>query len=65
MSKQNYITYRLDAILEGVEAFKNNVVGGDNPYNEHEEKHWLWIKGWIQAALNAKRTEGGIEKESK
>ncbi len=48
------------AVAEGRLAFKNKVKVGDNPYHEHSELHWLWIKGWTNEGLKKIREKLNI-----
>lgn len=40
------------AFLRGITDYKNGVVVGDNPYKEHDAKHWEWLQGWATAGAS-------------
>lgn len=36
--------------LEGREARRKGIVVGDNPYDETDDRHWEWMRGWVAEA---------------
>lgn len=47
------------AILDDLETARkrgavdaaNKVKVGDNPYSEHDDRHWSWMVGWAEIKL--------------
>ena len=45
----------MGAKFEGMKAYANKVVVGDNPYDEHDDKHWQWMAGWVAQAQHERK----------
>jgi hypothetical protein len=44
------------AYQAGARARKDGVVVGDNPFNEHSDEFWQWMRGWLDGAGPNKET---------
>ena len=44
--------------IEGRTAKRAGVVVGDNPYNEHDDRHWTWMAGWVEEAMQELKKQG-------
>ena len=42
-----------NARARGAIDFVKGVKVGDNPYLEHDARHWAWMEGWSGAGLAA------------
>ncbi|RKY70963.1 MAG: hypothetical protein DRQ14_08080 [Candidatus Latescibacterota bacterium] len=40
-----------NAERRGRKDYKEGVVVGDNPYDEHDARFWHWMRGWAGAGL--------------
>ena len=50
------------AMLEAARArgamnYRNGMVVGDNPYDEHDERHWAWMGGWADEGLERLKSQ--------
>jgi len=50
------MTQSTAAFKRGWDARKQGVVVGDNPFDEKDELHWEWMRGWTASAAEQKET---------
>ena len=43
----------VSAECRGRRDYQAGVKVGDNPFDEHDESFWRWMKGWSEAGMEA------------